>query len=323
MAQITSVVDRTVVAIENDVGTRSNSNTNTNSNSTPTSQFASHPQHNLPTAVKQQDAFGSAAHRRPSLRSTSTIPSSMVNGTEQLSIHRAPSMSNASYYNPPMTAPTAAYSQMGYADLTQSALSTPTSASSSMQSSYIPAATEESAHHQYLYTTSAAASAAAAAQMNHTPPGNSPQSATATHNPMMAYNNPQQAATTAQTHPHPQQQQQQQQAPAAWMNGGPGAAVQQVPNGTNPWHEWTSAIAMGVPPSAPQDRYSAGALLTLGAEQRGPGDPGGGPGPGPGPGQGPRPGGAGGPHAAVSVPAAQGGQWSMMMTYHNPNHAGG
>lgn len=313
MAQITSVIDRTVAAIENDVGTRSNSNSN--SNSTPTSQFASHSQHNLPTAVKQ-DGFGSAAHRRPSLRSTSTTPSSMVNGTEQLSIHRAPSMSNASYYNPPMTAPTAAYPQMGYADLTQSALSTPTSASSSMQSSYIPAVTEESAHHQYLYTTSAAASAAAA-QMNHTPPGNSPQSATATHNPMMAYNNPQQAATTTQSHQHPQQQQQ--QAPPGWMNGGPAA----VPNGTNPWHEWTSAIAMGVPPSAPQDRYNASALLTLGAEQRGSGDPGGGPGQGPGPGPGPGPGGAGGPHAAVSVPAAQGGQWSMMMTYHNPSHGGG
>lgn len=296
MPQISSVIDRTVASIENDLGSRRNSS----SNNTPTSQFASHPQHNLPVAVKQE-GFG----RRPSLRSNSTTPSSMVNGTEQLSIHRAPGMANASYYNPTMTTPTTAYPQMGYADLTQSALSTPTSASSSMQSSYIPAVTEESAHHQYLYTTSAAASAAAA-QMNHTPPGNSPQ---ATHNPMqVAYNNAQQTAAAQQTHQHHQQQ----QAPAAaWMNGGP--TVAQVPNGANPWHEWTSAIAMGVPPSS-QDRYNANALLTLGSEQRGSGDPGGGGG-----------GGAGGagPHAAVSVPGAQGGQWSMMMTYHNPNHGGG
>ncbi|KAK7703477.1 hypothetical protein SLS64_009147 [Diaporthe eres] len=107
-------------------------------------------------------------------------------------------------------------------------------------------------------------------------------------------------------------------APAAWMNGGP-AAVPQVPNGANPWHEWTSAIAMGVPPSSSQDRYNANALLTLGSsEQRGSGDPGGGPG---GPGGGAA--GGAGPHGAVSVPGAQGGQWSMMMTYHNPNHAGG
>lgn len=96
------------------------------------------------------------------------------------------------------------------------------------------------------------------------------------------------------------------------MGGGPGTAngmptVQHVPNGANPWHEWTSAIAIGVPPSS-QDRYNANALLTLGSEQRGSGDPGGG--------------GGSGPHSAVSVPA-QGGQWSMMMTYHNPNQSGG
>lgn len=105
------------------------------------------------------------------------------------------------------------------------------------------------------------------------------------------------------------------------MNGGP--AVQQVPNGANPWHEWTSAIALGVPPSS-QDRYNASALLTLGSEQRGSGDPGGG-GSGPGSGGGGGGGGGAGPghHATVSVPGAQGGQWSMMMTYHNPNHAGG
>lgn len=97
------------------------------------------------------------------------------------------------------------------------------------------------------------------------------------------------------------------------MSGGPGAAngmptVQHVPNGANPWHEWASAITMGVPPSS-QDRYSANALLTLGSEQRGPGDPGGG-------------GGGAGPHATVPV-NAHGGQWSMMMTYPNPNHTGG
>lgn len=304
------MIDRTVASIENDLGTGRDSNSNTNSSNTPASQFSSHAQHNLTVAVKQE-GFGSAAHRRPSLRSNSTTPSSMVNVTEQLPIHRAPGMANASYYNTSMSAPSTAYSQMGY-DLTQSALSTPTSASSSMQSSYIPAVTEESAHHQYLYTTSAAASAAAA-QMNHTPPGNSPQAVTAPHNPMVAYNNPQQTAA-GQTH-----QQHQQQAPSGWMNGGP--AVQQVPNGANPWHEWTSAIALGVPPSS-QDRYNASALLTLGSEQRGSGDPGGG---GSGPGSGGGGGGGAGPghHATVSVPGAQGAQWSMMMTYHNPNHAGG
>ncbi|KKY30798.1 putative transcription factor [Diaporthe ampelina] len=223
----------------------------------------------------------------------------------EVSKHIGIGMANPSYYNPAMTTPTTAYPQMGYTDLTQSALSTPTTASSSMQSSYIPAVAEESAHHQYLYATSAAASAAAV-QMTHTPPGNSPQAVTAAHNPMVAYNNPQQTAG-AQTH-HSQQQ-----APTGWMSGGPGAAngmptVQHVPNGANPWHEWASAITMGVPPSS-QDRYSANALLTLGSEQRGPGGPGGG-------------GGGAGPHATVPV-NAHGGQWSMMMTYPNPNHTGG
>lgn len=299
------MIDRTVASIESDMGTRrgSSSNSNSNSSNTPVSQFASHPQHNLTVAVKQE-GFGSAANRRPSLRSNTTTPNSMVNVTEQLPIHRAPGMTNASYYNTPMSATSTGYPQMGY-DLAQSALSTPTSASSSMQSSYIPAVTEESAHHQYLYTTSAAGSAAAS-QMNHTPPGTSPQTS---HNPMVGYSNPQQTAA-AQAHQH----QQQQAAPTGWMNGVPPAAnAMAVPNGTNPWHEWTSAIAMGVPPSS-QDRYNANALLTLGSEQRGSGDPGGGGGGG---GSGP------GPHATVSVPGAQGGQWSMMMTYHNPNHTGG
>lgn len=302
MPQITSVIDRTVVSIETDLGTRRNSNSNTNTNSTSASQFGTHPQHGLTVAIKQE-GFGSAAHRRPSLRSNSTTPSSMVNATEQLSIHRAPGMANAPYYNPSMTAPTAAYSQMGYADLTQSTLSTPTSASTSMQSSYMPAVTGDSAH-QYIYTTSAAASASAAAQMNHTPPGNSPQ---ATHNPMVGYNNAQQAAAANQTHHH------QQQAQTGWMNTGPGApngmaTVPQVPSGANPWPEWTGAIEMGVPPSS-QDRYSANALMQLGSEQRGSGDPGGGTG------------GGASAHATVSV-SAQGGQWSMMMAYNNPNHTG-
>lgn len=298
MPQISNVIDRTVASIESELGTRRNSNSNTSSNtsSTPISQYSTHPQHGLSVAVKQE-GYGSAAHRRPSLRSNSTTPSSMVNATEQLSIHRAPGMANT-YYNPSMSTPTAAYPQMGYADLTQSALSTPTSASSSMQSSYMPAVTGESAH-QYLYTTSAAASAAAAAaQMTHTPPGNSPQ---ASHNPMVGYNN----AQAAQTHHH-----QQQQASAGWMNAGPGApnAMSAVPNSANPWPEWTSAIAMGVPPSS-QDRYSANALMPLGSEQRGSGDPGGG-------------GGGGAGHQATVPVPAQGGQWSMMMAYHNPNHTG-
>ncbi|KAH8755355.1 hypothetical protein F5883DRAFT_469305 [Diaporthe sp. PMI_573] len=294
MPQIMSVIDRTVASIENDLGARrgSNSNTNTNANSTPVSQFATHPQHNLTMTVKQE-GFGSAASRRPSLRSNSTTPSSMVNETEQLSIHRAPGMANNPYYNPSMTAPTAGYPQMEYADLTQPAISTPASASSSMQSSYMPAVTRESAH-QYLYTTTAAA--AAAAQMTHTPPGHSPR---ATHNPIVSYNNAQQAAAATQTHHH------QQQASAGWMNTGPGApncmpTVPQVPKGATPWPEWTIAIPIGVTPSS-QDRYSANALMPLGSEQRGSGDPGGG--------------GAGG----GAVPA-QGGQWSIMMAYDDPNH---
>ena len=100
-----------------------------------------------------------------------------------------------------------------------------------------------------------------------------------------------------------------------WMNGGPGTAssmtaVQHVPNGSNTWHEWTSAIAMGVPPSS-QDRYNANVILAMGGgdgggpgQHRGSGDIGGGVSP------------------ADSVPAP-GAQWSMMMTYHNPNHNGG
>lgn len=301
MPQITNVINRTVASIESDLGSRRNSNSNNHintNNSTPTSQFATHPQHNLNMAIKQE-GFGSTGSRRPSLRSNSTTPSSMVNATEQLSIHRAPGMANTPYYNPSMTTPTGGYPQMGYADLAQSGISTPTSASSSMQSSYMPAVTGEPAH-QYMYATTAAA-AAAAAQMTHTPPGHSPQ---ATHNPMVSYNNAQQAAAASQTHHH------QQQAQAGWMSTGPGGApngmptVPQVPNGGNPWpNEWTSAIAMGVAPPS-QDRYGTNALMPLGSEQRGSGDPGGG-------------GGTGG----GAVPA-QGGQWSMMMAYHNPNHTG-
>lgn len=318
MSQITSVIDRTVVSIERDMNHKPNNNNN-NSNSMPGTQFASHPQH-TPIAAVKQEGYSPSAHRRPSLRSNSTTPSSMVNGTEQVPVHRVAGMTNASYYNSPMTAPPTAYPQMGYANLTQSALSTPTTSSSSMQSSYITA-TEESAHHQYLYATSAAASAAAA-QMAHDTPGSSPQ---ATHNPMVAYNTqPAAAAPGPHQPPHHHHHHQQQQGPAGWMNGGPGtangmaAAVQQqqqhVPNGTGTWHEWTSAIAMGVPPSS-QGRYDAGAILTLNPGQRGSGDPGGGGGGG----------GIGGgedPNAVVPVPA-HGAQWSMMMTYHNPNQAGG
>lgn len=40
-----------------------------------------------------------------------------------------------------------------------------------------------------------------------------------------------------------------------------------VPNGGNTWHDWTNAIAVMDPSS--QDRYSANALLTLNAGQRG------------------------------------------------------
>lgn len=310
MPQITNVIDRTVASIESDLGARRNSNSNHNAStsSTPTSQFPTHPQQNLTISVKQE-GYGSAAGRRPSLRSNSTTPSSMVNATEQLSIHRAPSMASTPYYSHSMTTPTGTYPQMGY-DLAGSGMSTPTSASSSMQSSYMPAVTGESAH-QYMYTTTAAAAAAAAAQMTHTPPGHSPQ---ATHNPMVSYNNAQQAAAAAvQTQHHHQQQQ---QAPTGWMNTGPGApggmgtGVPQVPSGGSPWPaEWTSAIAMGVAPPS-QDRYGTNPLMPLGSEQRGSGDPGGGGG-----------GGAGGTGGG-GVPAQGGGQWSMMMAYHNPNHTG-
>lgn len=312
MPQITSVIDRTVASIERDMGTKRNNsssndvNGNVHNNGTSGSQYASHPQHNPITAVKQE-GYSPSAHRRPSLRSNSTTPNSIMSGTEQIPIHRTTGMTNTSYYNPPMTSPSTAYPQMGYADLTQSALPAPSTTASTMQSSYIPPVTEESAHHQYLYATSAAASAAAA-QMAHNTPGNSPQAVAASHNPMVTYNP--QSATPTPNHHH------QQQATAGWMNGGPAApngmsAVQHVPNGANTWSEWTNAIALGVPPSS-QDRYNAGALLTLGSGQRGPNDPGGGGGGGGDMGAGP------GQHAAVPE-----GQWSMMMTYHNPNHAGG
>ncbi|KAJ0122004.1 hypothetical protein J7T55_002515 [Diaporthe amygdali] len=312
MPQITSVIDRTVASIERDMSTkRNNSSSNdvngsVHNNGTSGSQYASHPQHNPITAVKQE-GYSPSAHRRPSLRSNSTTPNSIMSGTEQIPIHRTTGMTNTSYYNPPMASPSTAYPQMGYTDLTQSTLPAPSTTASTMQSSYIPPVTEESAHHQYLYATSAAASAAAA-QMAHNTPGSSPQAVAASHNPMVTYNP--QSATPTPNHHH------QQQATAGWMNGGPAApngmnAVQHVTNGANTWSEWTNAIALGVPPSS-QDRYNAGALLTLGSGQRGPNDPGGGGG------GGGDMGGGGGPHAAVPE-----GQWSMMMTYHNPNHAGG
>ncbi|KAI3396539.1 hypothetical protein diail_12063 [Diaporthe ilicicola] len=305
MPQITNVIDHTVAAIERDMNPKRSTAT-INNNSMPSSQFASHPQHNL--EIVKQEGYSPSTHRRPS----NATPSSMVNGTEQLSIHRSTGMPNASYYNTPMTAPPTAYTQMGYTDLTQSALSTPTTTSSTMPSSYIPV-TEESAHHQYLYATSAAASATAAQMGAQDTPGNSPQAVTGgPHHPILGYSTHQAAAATPS-----HRQQQQQQAQVGWMNGGggPGAAsgmatVQQVPNGSNTWHEWTSAIAMGVPPSS-QDRYnpSANAMLALGGgssgqQHRGSGDMGGGVSP------------------ADPVPAP-GAQWSMMMTYHNPNHTGG
>ncbi|KAH8754770.1 hypothetical protein F5883DRAFT_526626 [Diaporthe sp. PMI_573] len=174
----------------------------------PASQFASHHQHNLDVAIKQEE-FGSGVYRRPPFRSKSTTSSPM----------------------------------MGYAGFTQSTFSIPTSAPSSVQSSHISAVIEGSANHQHLHTTSAEASAAAA-QMNrtvHTPPNNSPQAVTAAHHRVVAYNSPQQAAVVQ---PYHHQQQQEELAPAEWMNSCSGPAngmltAQQVPNGAEPFHPTT------------------------------------------------------------------------------------
>ncbi|KAH8755414.1 hypothetical protein F5883DRAFT_571357, partial [Diaporthe sp. PMI_573] len=147
-----------------------------------------------------------------------------------------------------------AYPQMGYAGFTQSAFSTPTSAPSSGQSSYIAAVTEGSANN-HLYTTSAEASAAAA-QVNctvHTPPKNSPQAVPAAYNQVVAYNPPKQTAVVQLYH---QQQQQQELDPVEWMNSCSGPAnsmftAQQVPNGaepchpTTPTHSWHCAARSG------------------------------------------------------------------------------
>lgn len=229
-----------------------------------------------------------------------------------------------------------------------------TTNASTLSGSYLPTTEDpqqqQQQHHQYLYAASAAASAAA--QLGHSTPASSPQPATAP-NPaaLVGYGAPPPQGPTPpqqqqhhnhhsshahQHHAHPQQQHphshhphahhphhQQQHAhhhhhhqAAAAATGGPATSwLAAVPSSGNPWNEWPGA-AMVDPAS--QDRYSANALLTLGAApgQRGPGDASGGGAGGGGPGAG----GGAGPEMGVgghpSMPAGQhagGQQWPMLL----------
>ncbi|KUI57360.1 Activator of stress genes 1 [Cytospora mali] len=256
MAEISSVIDKTMASIENDMGTRRSSHA-------PTVQ--PHPQpHQRPQSgpTKHGTYSSSTMQQRHPRRSGSNTPTQMTNGTEPLSVHRTASM--ASYYNGPMTTPNTTYPQLRYPDLGHHAGPTPTTGTSNIQQpSYIPVT--EGAPHQYIY-----AATAAAAQMNHhnTSGGSPPHPGSATHNPMVAYNPQTSGPSHPHSHPHPP-------GGGDWMTpSGHGINTvqqqqqQQVPNGGNTWQEWTNAIAMMDPSS--QDRYSANALLTLNAGQRAP-----------------------------------------------------
>lgn len=257
MSQISSVVDRTMASIEQDMGTRRNSNA-------PTVQAQLQPPQ-LSSGPIKPHAYGSTIQIQPR-RSASSTPNPIANETGPLSVHRTASMANPSYYHGPITTANAAYPHMGYADSGEPVGPTSTTGTSSIQSSYIPVT--EGTPPQYIYTASAAATAAAVQLNHHSTPGNpTPQPVTTTHNPMVSYS-PQ---TAAAPHPHPNTQPHH-PGGGNWMTpAGHGVNTDQtqhqIPNGANTWHEWTSAIAVMDPSS--QDRYSANALLTLNAGQRG------------------------------------------------------
>lgn len=187
---------------------------------------------------------------------------------------------NTTYYNSPLTHINTAYSQMGYPELGSAAVPPPTTTAGGSYASL----TDESHHHQqYLYATSAAASAS---QMVHNTSARSPAPGTAPHH-MVGYTTQPPPGPPAHHHHQPHAA-----GAGHWMT---------VQNGGNAWNEWTTAM---VDPST-QDRYSANALLTLGAEQRGPGD------------HGSSEMGIGGP----GVPQGQSGQWPTLM-FHPPNVSG-
>lgn len=246
MSQITSVIDRTVASIEQEMmNSRRSSRTST-------------PQQ-LPSRPSKHDEYGhhhaSSSRRGRTPRSASGTPVPMT--ADQISVPRlggggggGGGVAPGAYYNSPLTHINTAYSQMGYPELG----GTPTT-SAAAGSPYDGAHHHQHHQQQYLYATSAAAVAAATAQMVHsgTPSGSSPQAAA--------------AAASQQQHNQPMAGYGAHHHQGSWMGVGGG--------GGSPWHEWTNAMVD--PPAANQDRYSANALLTLGGgRQRGPGDAAGG-----------------------------------------------
>lgn len=289
MPQISSIVDRTMASIRNDMSA-------TQGNDTPTTQSQSQLSQ-LPGGPLRQDIYNPTI--QASARSESNTPSSMVNGTDLESVHRTATIGNPSYYDAPIVTSDAVYPQLGYADLSQPTAPTSRTSTHSIHSSYMNATDQNP--HQYMYATGAAASAAAAQMSHHNTPDNSPVSAT--HNPMVPYSTPSVAAPTSHSHST---------TGGDWVTPtGHGITSVQphASQGGNPWHEWANAIAL-VDPSS-QDRFSANALLTLNA---GHGGPGGTSGAGLG---------IGGPEVEVAVtgvPSDHAGQWPMLI--YNPNVSG-
>lgn len=237
----------------------------------------------------KHDEYGSTSRQSRPGRSAPGTPTAIGNGTEQLASQRFGGVQNAPYYNSPLTHINTAYSQMGYPELGSPAVPTPTT---SAGGSYTPLNEDPHHHQQYLYATAAAASAS---QMVHNTPARSPAPPTAPHHIVGYTTQPPPAGPPVQTQQHQHQQHHHQ------PHGTSGGHWMTVQNGGNTWNEWTNAM---VDPST-QDRYSANALLTLGAGQRGLGDHGGGEM------------GVGGP----GVPQGQSGQWPTMI-FHPPNVSG-
>lgn len=253
------------------------------SSRTTTPQYPTQQITNRPASMKH-DEYGSTSRPGRPERSAPGTPTPIGNGPEQLSTQRFGGVQNTPYYNSPLTHINTAYSQMGYPELGSSAVPTPTT---SAGGSYTPLNEDPHHHQQYIYATAAAASAS---QMIHNTSARSPAPATAPHH-MVGY------TTQAPPPGRPVPGQQHHHQP----HGTSGGHWMTVQNGGNTWNEWTNAM---VDPST-QDRYSANALLTLGAGQRGLGDHSG------------SEMGVGG----SGVPQGQSGQWPTLI-FHPPNVSG-
>lgn len=276
MSQITAVIDRTVASIEEDMAPE-----RSRPGSTP--QYAPRRVPYRQTTIKH-DNYGPSTTQTRAPDASHATPRTSSHGTEPMASQRFSGIQNTPYYNTPLTQINTAYSQMDYPELGSSTVPTPTT---SAGGSYTPL-TDESHHHQqqYLYATSVAASAS---QIVHNPSIRSPGPVTAPHGPLAGY------TTQAPDGLPPQHYQDHPHSTGAWGHWATG------PNGGNTWNEWTHAM---VDPST-QDRYSANALLTLGAGPRGPGDHGG------------RDMGVDG----HDVPQGQSGQWPGLL-FHPPNVSG-